>query len=256
MRRTLRDFIALGGISHSDAFSACAGPFASSLESSVSNPTLLNRNLPASPLVRLHRRLIYNHKLKIRLKRDDLSHVNWCTEGNKRDIQLISFDYRDASDFNKVKSVYFGNFDDAMTDKVLSQLPPTVGSVFAHNCDTDSTMVTWLPIGRDPAGEESYDIRPIADKEEVALANFSIGTHPIRRLVARISERQTFVVSETMDGYGRYSGYRYSPAAFLPATETLYVFLLPKRQRHRHSSSLGLAVPRRCTHHSLRSQVS
>jgi len=115
-----------------------------------------------------------------------------------------------------------------LDDDFMRSSEPHVRRVLGNNLDTRHPKAAWLPLGRDFRSHEvSRHLRPvpIAARDTLCYANFSVDTHPVREGIARQARALPFV---RIDHMGRWLDYPISRETFFERLSRSRFCLCPR----------------------------
>ena len=130
-------------------------------------------------------------------------------------------------DYSVPSILISGNSDYAIVDNIVSQAPKCIKRWYAQNAETENPLVVGMPMGIEnhencileghghgwPHAKEKIKILlepPTIEASKDVYANFSLSTHPSRKMIHEICKRLDFVTTDVSISHSQINERLYS----------------------------------------------
>ena len=104
----------------------------------------------------------------------------------------------------KGRTLLLGKSDIELDDKIAALAQRFNFLLFGNNLNTRYPNLGYFPMGRDWRGRKYHHLQPSADKTRLIYCNFSINTHPVRRIVYEKLKPKKFLDFDHMGKFLEY----------------------------------------------------
>lgn len=102
-------------------------------------------------------------------------------------------------------AIVLGKSDIELDDALLAPFQGSEVKIFGNNLNTKDPLAGYFPMGRDFRGQSCHDMAPQSKKDKLVYCNFSLDTHPVRKIALNLVKQKSYFCFEHMGEYRNYA---------------------------------------------------
>lgn len=107
---------------------------------------------------------------------------------------------------NNQYTVLLGKGDYTFEQSLLDLMPSNINKIFVNNLNIKDKRLLYFPMGRDFRSKHLFeDFNSQPNKKYLVYCNFSINTHPVRSKIYEMVKNKSYITSDHMGEFLKYS---------------------------------------------------